>query len=241
VAADKGVELDADSAVAHAARAVVRWYLQWDWPGATADQNRAIALNPRDPLVLQLRGELERAAGRLLSSAAACRQAIQLDPLAVAGWNQLTNTYLVSGEYVLARSAVARAFEISPDSATAQRNRCAIAVFTGDGVARELCKSLRVESNRLFWTAVATFDQGDPTEADRALAALIAKSGEHNPAWIAGVYAWRSEKDRAFEWLERAYAQRWGLADIKANPFFRKIRDDPRFTALLRKMNLPQD
>jgi tetratricopeptide (TPR) repeat protein len=219
----------------------MRRELQWDWAGATADQTRAMALNPRDPLVLGLRCHLERVSGKLPSSAAACREAIQLDPLAVANWNQLTNTYLASGEYVLARAAVARAFEISPDSARAQINRCAIAVFTSDGVARELCKSLRVESQRPFWTAVATFDQGDPTEADRALAALIAKSGEHNPALIAGVYAWRGEKDRAFQWLERAYAQRSGLTDIKVNPFFRKIRDDPRFTALLRKMNLPQD
>src|SRR5262249_23237506 len=72
-AADKGVELDADSAVAYSTRAVIRWELQWDWAGATADQTRALALNPRDPLVLVLRCHLERVSGKLSSSAAACR------------------------------------------------------------------------------------------------------------------------------------------------------------------------
>ncbi len=240
-AADRAVELDADSAAAYAARAVVRLRLQGDWAGATADQTRAIALNPRDPLVLVLRCSVERALGKLASSVAACRQAIQLDPLAVANWNQITVTYLASNEFVLARAANARAFEISPDSSTAQINRCRIAVFTGDGAATELCRRLPKENQRQFWVALATFDQGDPTEAGRALAALIAKSGEQNPASIARVYAWRGEKDNAFEMLERAYARRWGLEEIKVDPLFRKIRDDSRFTALLKKMNLPQD
>jgi serine/threonine-protein kinase len=160
----------------------------------------------------------------------------------VAGWNQLANTYLASGEFGLARAALARALEISPESATAQRNRCILALLTGDGGAHELCKNLPVQSYlRLFLTALAAFDHGDSAEAGRLLAELIAKNGEHNPAVIGAVYAWRGEKDSAFEWLERAYVQRWGLTDIKVSPFFRKIRDDPRFAALLKKMNLPQD
>jgi TolB-like protein len=240
-AADRAVELDGNSAVTYAARSAVRWSLQWDWAGATADQGRATGLNPRDPFVLVRRCALDRAAGKLSSSAAACRQAIQLDPLAVANWNQITLTYLASGEFVLARGAVARAFEISPDSSTAKVNRCAIAVFSGDGAARELCTRLSHENHRLFWAALATFDQGDPIEAGRALAALIAKMGEQNPQFIAYVYAWRGEKDSAFEWLERAYARRSGLSEIKVDPLLRKIRDDPRFKALLKKMNLPQD
>ena len=242
-AANRAVELDADWAIAYSTRALVRWDLQWDWAGATADLARAMALNPRDPIVLSHRCHLERASGKLASSTAACRQATQLDPLSVSHWNQLTNTYLASGEYVLARAAVAHAFELSPDSRTAQINRCAIAVFSGDGAARELCSRLPSENQRLFWAALATFDQGDHTQADRALAALIAKNGEQSPAWIAYAYAWRGENDSAFEWLERAYALRWPktLTNIKVAPALRKIRDDPRFTALLKKMNLPQD
>ena len=58
---------------------------------------------------------------------------------------------------------------------------------------------------------------------------------------------WRGETDKAFEWLERAYRQRDGglvavlpwVSPVKWNPVFRSLHDDPRYSALLRKMNLP--
>jgi hypothetical protein len=57
---------------------------------------------------------------------------------------------------------------------------------------------------------------------------------------IATVYAWRGEKDQAFEWAGRAYVQRdTGFTWIKIDSNFRNLRDDPRYKALLRKMNLP--
>lgn len=57
----------------------------------------------------------------------------------------------------------------------------------------------------------------------------------------AEAFAWRGEKDRAFEWLERAYRQRdGGLGRVKIDPLLISLRRDPRFGALLRKMNLPE-
>ena len=57
---------------------------------------------------------------------------------------------------------------------------------------------------------------------------------------IAEVYAYRGEVDRAFEWLERAYAQRdSGLSQIKGDPHFKRLERDPRYAALLEKMHLP--
>jgi serine/threonine-protein kinase len=55
------------------------------------------------------------------------------------------------------------------------------------------------------------------------------------------VFAWRGEKDRAFEWLERAYSQRdGGLSDIKVDPALNSLRTDSRYQALLRRMKLPE-
>jgi hypothetical protein len=86
---------------------------------------------------------------------------------------------------------------------------------------------------------------GHAQESKQALDALAAKvdGPEGNLAYrVASVHAWRGERDSAFEWLDRAYARhdlelRW----LKVDPFLRKIRADPRFAALLRKMNLPVD
>jgi len=58
---------------------------------------------------------------------------------------------------------------------------------------------------------------------------------------VAEVYAFRGETDRAFEWLERAYAQRdGGLLQIKGNPLLKSVEHDPRYAAFLKKMRLPQ-
>ena len=56
----------------------------------------------------------------------------------------------------------------------------------------------------------------------------------------AQVYAWRGESDRAFHWLDRAYAQGdGGLIVLKMDPMLRGLRADPRFASFLKKMNLP--
>ena len=57
---------------------------------------------------------------------------------------------------------------------------------------------------------------------------------------IGMVYAWRGEKDQAFEWLQRAADQRdGGLTALKADPTADSLRDDPRYAALLQKIGLP--
>ena len=58
---------------------------------------------------------------------------------------------------------------------------------------------------------------------------------------VAVVYAGLGEKDRTFEALERAYAQRSGsLAFINADPFLKELRSDPRYQELLSRIGLSQ-
>jgi hypothetical protein len=46
--------------------------------------------------------------------------------------------------------------------------------------------------------------------------------------------------DQVFEWLEKAYEERdSSLVTLNGNPIFQSIRSDPRFQALLRRMNFP--
>jgi len=55
---------------------------------------------------------------------------------------------------------------------------------------------------------------------------------------MAGIYAGMDEKDKAFEWLERAYEQRDWMT-LKLDPFMDSLRSDPRFRDLLRRLDLP--
>ena len=76
--------------------------------------------------------------------------------------------------------------------------------------------------------------------AQRSLEQLLSKLGVKSSAMIARVYAWRGEKQQAFEWAERAYLQRdSGMTWLKVDPDFLRLRGDPRYTALLRRMKLP--
>ena len=59
---------------------------------------------------------------------------------------------------------------------------------------------------------------GRSSESDKHLQELVAEHQDDAARAIAQVYAWRDEKDKAFDWLDRAYAQRdIGLAELKAN------------------------
>ena len=83
------------------------------------------------------------------------------------------------------------------------------------------------------------FALGRQQEADTALAKLIEENQDRSAYLIAHVYAARGEADLAFEWLDRAYAQREAmLAQVKTSPRFVSLRDDPRWTAFLEKMGL---
>jgi serine/threonine-protein kinase len=57
---------------------------------------------------------------------------------------------------------------------------------------------------------------------------------------LAAVYAGLGEKDAAFKWLERAYTERSGpLYKLRSEPMFASLRTDPRFQAIVTRMNFP--
>jgi len=61
------------------------------------------------------------------------------------------------------------------------------------------------------------------------------------PEGVAGLYGQVGEKDKAFEWLEKAYVERAdGLSLLKVDPWFDPLRSDPRFTDLMRRVGFQQ-
>jgi tetratricopeptide (TPR) repeat protein len=99
----------------------------------------------------------------------------------------------------------------------------------------------RYDPIRAFLYPIAYYALGRQKESDTALKELIAKYHEGGAYSIAQVYAFRNQSDEAFEWLERAYAQRdSGLVATKVEPLLKSLRNDPRFAVFLKKLNLPQ-
>jgi Flp pilus assembly protein TadD len=85
---------------------------------------------------------------------------------------------------------------------------------------------------------------GRRAEAQRVLDKLseLSKQKYVSPIWMAKIYSGLGEKDKAFEWLEKAYEDHSIVTTgfIKTSPIFDPLRSDPRFADLLRRTNLQQ-
>jgi tetratricopeptide (TPR) repeat protein len=99
---------------------------------------------------------------------------------------------------------------------------------------------VRYEPQRTVLYAIAYYALGRKDDSDAALSELIAKYPQHVAYRIAQVYAFRKKSDEAFEWLDRAYGQRnAGLIETKVDPLLKSLHHDPRYAALLKKLNFP--
>jgi TolB-like protein/DNA-binding winged helix-turn-helix (wHTH) protein/Tfp pilus assembly protein PilF len=241
-AAEQAVALAPDEADGYAARADLRASFIWDWTGAQADLAKALAIDPSDSEVQHRYAFLLANLGRLPEAIAAQRKAIELDPLSSHAWENLGRYQMFNKDFVAADEAMRHALEIQPDSPFGLHHLGALQLLEGNA-AQALATFHKVddEAFRLYGTSMAEYSLGHATESTQTLAELTAKHGQEAAYQIAEVHAWRGEKDEAFEWLNRAYQQRdGGLSDIKVNLLIASLHGDPRFGALVQKMNLPQ-
>jgi hypothetical protein len=99
---------------------------------------------------------------------------------------------------------------------------------------------VRYDAERGGLYAIAYYALGRNKESDAALGELVTKYHASGAYQIAEVYAFQNQSDEAFEWLDRAYAQRdSGLISTKVDPLLKSLHNDPRFAAFLKKLNLP--
>jgi TolB-like protein/Tfp pilus assembly protein PilF len=240
-AAEKAVALSPDLAEALSARGILRALVEYDWLGAKADLERAMALNPNDADGRRRYGVLLYDLGRLPEAIAEVRKAVDLDPLGPS-WSMLGMLYQAAGDLGAAEAAFRRHLRIAPDALPALlgigRN---LLLQSKPKEASAVFENCPGEDDRLWGKAAVEHALGHPDASRAALDELISRYAHASAFGIAEVYAWRGEKDPAFEWLERGFAgHASGMAgEFRTDPFLRALRDDPRFEALLRKLNLP--
>jgi TolB-like protein len=241
-AADRAVALAPDLPDGYGARGFVRAGILWDWPGVKSDFERSLALNPRQPDTLRRYGTWYLGAtGRIQEGIAALQSAADREPLYVYAWTDLALLHLASGQTQAAGTALARALEIDPDNRLALRHLAVKNLL--EGKAQESLSAAQRNPEplwRMAGSALAYKDLGKDAESRAALADLIQTHGHGAAFQIAEVHAWRGEPDQALAWLERAFEARdSGLAlEVKGDPLLRSVRQDPRYAALLRRMNL---
>jgi eukaryotic-like serine/threonine-protein kinase len=250
VAADKAVELAPDEAAVYAARGYLR-ARRWDWSGAEANFEKALAYDSANSTLQWRYAALLGALGRLPDAVAAAKKATELDPLSAVAWLVLSWYLTDSRQFVAAHEAFRRCLEIAPESPIAWSGLGSLQLLEGNATeALATFRQVRDEEVRLWgglamaglWgVAMAEHTLGHAKESQQALDQFIANRGQAKPYDIAEIYAWRGEKDKAFEWLDRAYQQRNSdLYGFRNDRTLASLRGDARFAALLRKMNLPE-
>jgi len=249
-AALRAVELDENLAGAHEVLAGIRTWSDWDWEGAWESWQRALELNPNVANARAIYAHFLMIMGHGEEALEHSQRAVELDP-----FNPLFHGWYAYVLYMQRRyeEAIAEAREalfLQPGFPVAT-NVLWLAMHEVKGMEKEsfeFVKSLaRVafDDTRIDTALDEGYARGGYAEAiKRAAEALIARLPEVfcKPFDIASFYAVAGEKDRALEWLEKAFEGRdQELPYIGCYPCFDDLHPDPRFQELLRKMNLPME
>lgn len=238
-AANQAVALAPGLGSAYAARGFVRAVQSFDFVGAQRDLDQAVALSPGDADVLHRSAVVLAILGNLPAAIARERRALALDPLSAEICMRLAFFLVADRQLPEARQLYEQALAIAPSSIRARFNLGQLDLL--ENRPEQALTAFRQIEDRgfsLMGEAMAEHSLGHLDASQRALDQLIAL----DEAWpVAEVYAWRGENDHALDWLERAYSHHDpGLTWIKTYPTFRALRGDARYTALLRRMNLPE-
>ena len=113
-AADRAIALAPDSPEGYWARSQLRAYYLFDWNGAQADNERALALDPNYARALISEGYLLATLGRMPDAFVTMRRAIAIDPMSVVAWRGLILLLMSSNQLPAARDALDRLREIDP-------------------------------------------------------------------------------------------------------------------------------
>jgi TolB-like protein/Tfp pilus assembly protein PilF len=239
--AEKSVTLAPNLADSYATRGFLRYYRLWDWSGAQEDFAKALALDPGDSSVHVRYSGLLSALGKLPEATSASKEATDLDPLSTVAWQRLARYYLAAGQFTAARDAIRRALEISPESVGAQNIGGSLQLAEGKAAEALITYQQNTdEPMRLAGCAMAEHALGHANESQHNLDELIAKHSLDSAYFIAEVHAWRGNKSEAFDWLDRAFDRHDNnFFNLKLDPKLASLRGDPRYRALLRKLNLP--
>ncbi len=244
-AAMRALELDESLAEAHASLALIRENYDYDWPGSEKEFRRAIQLDPQYATAHQWYAEFLSWQGRFEEAFAESERARQLDPLSLIIASDYGWILYDSRQFDNALKQARLVLELDPNFDHARA--LIVPSYFQLGRSDEAVDLINRWAERdegpwtLAWKAAVYSRSGHAEEARRAVAKLEQISrprADRTPTLLLG-YLNADEKDRAIEMLQRAYSEHSNVVvQIKVNPMFDPIRNDPRFKDLLRRVGL---
>ena len=243
-AAARALELDDTLPNAHVVLGNLKKH-QWDWPGAEREYRRAIELNPNLAAAHNNYAAFLSMMGRHEEAIAASQRGGELNPGAVGAYNQLAYRLFLARQYAQAIDLLKRSLDMNRSVpfthvllgyAYTEMGRYAEAISAFEDARRLGDDS---PSSKIF-LGMAYARAGDRKSARTILNQLQDGKTYVSPGELAVLYVALGEREQAFAALERGFAARdVQLQYLAVDPAFDSLRDDPRFTDLVRRVGLP--
>jgi adenylate cyclase len=247
-AALKAIELDETLAEAHASLGFVHFHYDWDWAAAEKEFKRALALNPQSAQAHLHYTDYLATMSRFNEAYDQGRQALEIDPVStranlVPGWG-----FIYAGCIDDAIQQFSKAVELNPNDAWAHigLGRAYLGKGMGQRAIEEMEVAHRDEPDNPLVMGILGYGYavtGRRGDALKSLETLDEIEKKHYVSRIARayVYAGLGDKDKAFEWLEKAYQERSdSLAWFRKDPESKSLQADSRFAVLMRKIGFTE-
>jgi serine/threonine protein kinase/tetratricopeptide (TPR) repeat protein len=250
MAAIKSVELDDSLGEAHTSLASSKED-EWDWNNAEKEYLRAIELNPSYATAHHWYSVLLNKLGRLDEALREAHRALELDPLSVGISSHLGDVLSYMGQYAKAITQYRETIAIDPNFPVGHQALGDTLLSNGqylEGFTELQQEAAALHDPKKQETANAVLEtfrkSGYRAAVLMSIRADIARSAREyvSPFSIARRYSVIGDKERTFEWLEKAYKEHDDYAPyLKVDPDMRRLlHSDPRFAELVRKVGLPQ-
>jgi serine/threonine-protein kinase len=243
-AAERAVQLDSMAAEGHTSLAVFKAWFEFDWEGSEREFRRAIALNSNYAFAHDQFGLMLSLIGRFDEAIVEGNRALALDPLSpsILIDNVIPFVYQRNGPRML--ELARKAAELDPTFFFPATEEGLLALQNGDlaGAIAAFERSRRLGAPP-FTTAYLAYSYARAGDRARAIALLedlrrLSPGGEVAPANLALVHLGLGDHRRAIDEFERAYAaSSQSLVWLKIDRIYDPLRSEPRFIALMHRLN----
>jgi TolB-like protein/Tfp pilus assembly protein PilF len=238
-AAQKAIELDPMLSEPYQLLSLVKMTDSHDWAGARAALDKALQVDPTNIGALINDAHLTRTVGNIDDALAKFSQSLDRDPLDLLNRRYFARVLYFAGRLDEAEATIRQVLEMSPSFPAAHYELGRILLAKGQVAAA--VSEFEAEKSpgwREFGLPLGYHAQQRTSDANAALAVLLANSAG-SEFQVAETYAYFGNSDKAFYWLDRAIDHDPGIQWLRGDPLFKGITADPRYAALLRKLNLP--
>ncbi len=245
-ATKKALEIDPGLAEAYASLGWITMWYDWDWPVAERHFLKAIRMKPDYALAHQWYGNCLWCTGRFDESVQEKQEARKLEPLEPVNPTQVGLALHMARRFDESIGELRKVIESDPEFSIAywfQSFNFMVKKMWTEAIAT-LQKFVELSAESVIALSTLGLAYGWAGMKDEALKILerldgLPKDRYVGSLWIAIVWLGLGENNKALENLEKAYPERESLmAALKVWPILDSLRSEPRFKALLRKMNL---